>query len=91
MLGAIFSLLKPWLLPLPEADVLLADGGSSLVPQGAEQAWGQGARSKPRDACWWSWWVGGGPGASFQRGEWDLLCQVGRRGVDAFSLPVTHE
>lgn len=35
-----------------------------------------------------SCWDGRGPGASFQRGEWD---QESRRGLDTFSLPVTHE
>lgn len=43
---------------LPEAGVSLVDGGLSPVPQGPVQTWGQGASSKPRDACWW---VGGGP------------------------------
>lgn len=28
------------------------NGGSFLVPQRAEQIWGQGARNKLRDACW---------------------------------------
>lgn len=71
MLGTILSLLKLYLLPLPKAHASLTNGGSSPVPQAAKQV-GPGSREQTQGCLLV---VRGGPGAPFQRVEWDPPCQ----------------